>query len=51
MHPVVEHSKEEVQKRQGKLLKTLPNATTKLHLKLRGAVACRVEIVCLDWIE
>ena len=27
----------EVQRRQGNLLKTLPNATTRLHLKLQGA--------------
>ena len=39
MHPVVEVLKEEVQRRQGKLLKTLPNATTRLHLNLQGVAA------------
>ena len=28
--------KEEVQRRQGKLLKTLPNATIRIHLNLQG---------------
>ena len=31
--------KKEVQRKQGKLLKTLPNATTRLHLNLQGATA------------
>ena len=38
MHLAVEVLKEEVQRRQGKLLKTLPNATTRLYLNLQGAV-------------
>ena len=37
MHLDVEDLKEEVQRRQGKLLKTLSNATTRLHLNLQGA--------------
>ena len=39
MHPAVEVLKEEVHKRQDKLLKTLPNATIRLHLNLQGAAA------------
>ena len=39
MHPVVELLKEEMQSKQGNRLKTLPNETIRLHLKLQGAVA------------
>ena len=39
MHPVVELLKEEVQRKQGNLLKTLPNAAIKLHHKLQRVAA------------
>ena len=39
MHPTVKVLKEEVQRRQDKLLKTLPNETTRLHLHLQRATA------------
>ena len=37
--------REEVQKWKGSLLKTLPNATTRLHLKLQGAPIDLGEVV------
>ena len=39
MHPTTELLKEEMKRKHDNLLKTLPNANTRLHLKLQEVAA------------